>query len=113
MRQQDEGKLDRLFAAYRDATPEIEPSPEFLASVWRKIEEQRPSSWLNALGFWSPRVAALGVLAAGALAFSTWLDQTNHREAAVLESSYVEKLTVDSLDEHDQALWVLAGRLHR
>lgn len=113
MRHVNDDKLDRVLAAYRDATSEIEPSPEFLASVWRKIEEQRPVAWLTALGFWSPRVAAAGVAAAALLAFSTWIDRASDRKQAVLESTYVEKLTADSMDEHDQALWVLAGRLRR
>ena len=110
MSQENNRKLDRVFAAYREATSNIDSSPQFLAGVWRRIEEQRPVGWLNVLGIWSPRLAAAAVAAAALLTFSTWLDHAIQREQAVLESSYVEALTADSLDEHDEALWVLAGR---
>jgi len=36
--------LDRLFAAYRDSTADVEPSGAYVAGVWRKIEEARPVS---------------------------------------------------------------------
>lgn len=39
-----EQELDRLFAACRSADVEIEPSVEFDAALWRKIEAARPLS---------------------------------------------------------------------
>lgn len=113
MRQEDNRELDALFADYREATSDIEPSPEFLANVWRAIEQRRPSDWLVALGIWSPRVAAAGALAALALTLSTWSPRTAGGKATVIEHSYLEVLTSESMDEHDEALWILAGRLHR
>jgi len=34
-------ELDRLFAAYRDAVPDPEPSPAFLPKLWEAIEARR------------------------------------------------------------------------
>jgi hypothetical protein len=104
-----EQELDRLFAAYRESMPEPEPSAEFLANVWRRIEENRSSIWTAVLQAWAPRVAAVGVLAAVLLTASVWIPQERARQDAILNESYIEALTVDSLDEHDGALWILAG----
>lgn len=37
-------KLDRLFAAYRDACPDPEPSADFMPGLWRRIESRRSQS---------------------------------------------------------------------
>ncbi len=39
-----ERELDALFAAYRLACPEPEPSPNFMPELWRKIEAGRSVS---------------------------------------------------------------------
>ncbi len=109
MQEHNEQELDRLFVAYRDAIPDLEPSPEFLANVWRKIEDSRPSLWTSALQHWAPRIAGVGVLAAALLTASVWIPQQRERQDALLDGSYLEALTVDSLDEHDGALWIMAG----
>jgi hypothetical protein len=41
-------KLEGLFAAYRDACPDPEPSADFMPGLWRKIEARRSQS-LNVL----------------------------------------------------------------
>lgn len=41
----EEGKLDDLFRRYRAACPEPEISPEFMPSLWRRIEARQ--------NFWS------------------------------------------------------------
>ena len=109
MQAEREQELDRLFAKYRAAMPELEASPEFVANVWRRIEEARPSIWTSMLQHWAPRFAALGAAAAVLLTVSTWIPQQQQRRESVLDRSYLEALTVDSLDEHDGALWMLAG----
>lgn len=109
MQRNAEQELDQLFAKYRAAIPEIEPSPEFLANVWNKIEENRSSGWLSILQQWSPRIALAGGLAAALLTASVWIPAQQERQEAVLDQTYIEALTVDSLDEHDGALWIMAG----
>lgn len=113
MQEEMNRELDEVFAAYRDATPTPEPSPDFLAQVWRKIEERRPSEWLDLIRIWSPRLAGAGVLAAALLTYSTYESQRIARAATIVEKTYVEALTSDTLDEHDEALWTMAGNRRR
>ncbi len=36
-----EAALDQLFAAYREALPDPEPSPDFMPRLWQQIEAQQ------------------------------------------------------------------------
>lgn len=106
----EEQELDALFAQAKTAFPaEIEPSPEFLAGVWARIEAARPTDWLAMIERWSPRIALAGVAAAMIMAASVWIPQAADQRAAAIDSSYIEALTFDSMDEHDGAMWTLAG----
>lgn len=100
--------LDRMFAAYRDALGEFESSPEFLPMLWASIESRRPVSWITHLAAWSPRLALASIAFAMLLIASLWFPFGQSNESAILESSYVDVLTLDSMDEHDVALWQLA-----
>ena len=46
MRNMTDDKLDRLFAAYRDACPDPEPGAGFMPALWQKIEARRASNVL-------------------------------------------------------------------
>ena len=82
----------------------------FLAGVWAKIEAARPTDWLAVIERWSPRIAFAGVAAAALLTASVWIPgQHAQRHSAAVDQSYVDALTVDSMDEHDGAMWTLAG----
>ncbi len=100
--------LDRMFAAYRGALGEFRLSPEFLPLLWARIESRRSAGWLTHLAAWSPRLALAAVVLAALLTASLSLPYGQSSESAVLESSYVDVLTLDSMDEHDRALWQLA-----
>jgi hypothetical protein len=104
-----EQELDKLFEASRNAFPEIEASPNFLAGVWAKIEEQRAPSWLTLISNWSPRLALAASLAAAVLTTTAAINHQRARSIELLESSYIDALTVSSLDEQDGSQWVLAG----
>ncbi len=104
-----ERQLDELFAASQRAFPEFEPSPAFLAQVWARIEERRQPGWLELVLAWSPKVAVASAVAAFVLSFSTYLERHQQLSDELLDSSYVDALTVDSLDEEDGAMWTLAG----
>ena len=54
-------------------------------------------------------MAAAAGLAAALLAGSVWMTNRATDEAALLDESYVDVLTADSMDEHDGSLWVQAG----
>ena len=40
----NEPKLDELFAAYRDALPDRDPSAGFMPELWRRIDQRRKPS---------------------------------------------------------------------
>ena len=42
----NEQKLDELFAAYRDALPDREPSAGFTPELWRRIDQKRKPSFI-------------------------------------------------------------------
>lgn len=100
--------LDRAFAAYRAATPEFEASPRFLAGIWERIEAARPVAWLAPLRLWGMRLAAVAALLTILLSGYLRYTVATSNDIDVLNTTYADVLTADSLDEHDQALWVLA-----
>ena len=105
-----EQELDELFASSRNAFPEIEASPNFLADVWAKIEERRAPSWMMLISRWSPRLALAGSIAAAVITFTAAMNSQTSRSQELLNSSYVDALTADSFDAHEGSHWVLAGR---
>jgi hypothetical protein len=108
-RQQLDEELGRLFESYGRSVPEIDASPDFLPGIWRKIEQRRALGWLAPLLLWSPRLAAAGTLAAAILVGALWLSSRAMIDSVLLEESYVDALTADSMDEHDGSLWLQAG----
>jgi hypothetical protein len=102
--------LDRLFGMYREVLGEFEPTPAFVAKVWAKIDSRRRerASWASYLIAWSPRLAIASFAVAALLVASQWMPIGNESDSALLDSSYVDVLALDSMDEQDEALWVLA-----
>lgn len=100
--------LDRVFTLYRAATPEFEASPRFLAGIWERIEATRPVAWLAPLRLWGTRLAAAAAVVTILLAGYVKYTVATGSDIDVLNTTYADVLTADSLDEHDQALWVLA-----
>jgi hypothetical protein len=86
----DDPKLDRLFQLYRAACPEVEPSPEFMPAIWRKIEARRSFS------FTFQRVAR--ALAAASVAiglFLTGLNLAGERKNVLIAPTYADALAAD------------------
>lgn len=100
--------LDRAFAAYRAATPEFEASPRFLAGIWERIEATRPVAWLAPLRLWGMRLAAAAAVVTILLSGYVKYTVATADDVDLLNTTYVDVLTADSLDEHDQAFWLLA-----
>jgi hypothetical protein len=109
MNRNTEQELDKLFAASRTAFPELDSSPHFLPEVWAKIEERRAPGWLTLLSSWSPRLALAASLAAAVLTTTAAINHQKARNIQLLESSYIDALTVSSLDEQDGSQWILAS----
>jgi hypothetical protein len=85
-------KLDELFAAYREALPDREPSAGFTPELWRRIDQRRRP--IYSFG----RFARGFVSAALALCFAmtalTWSPSTN----SVYTSTYVDVLDDEPRD---------------
>ena len=102
--------LDRLFAVYREVMDAFVPSPMFVAEVWAKIEarKKRQGGWAGYLTAWAPRLALSAVAVAALLVGFLWAQANQREKSAVLGTSYVEALTMDSMDGQDGAEWMLA-----
>ena len=102
--------LCRLFAAYREACPDLEGSANFVPNVWEAIERSRPASWVFPLRFWARRLVMSATLATGLLIgyLALWQGPAATPTADVLETSYLDVLTAESLDEQDAEFWRLA-----
>lgn len=101
--------LDRMFATYRELLGDYEPTPAFTALVWRRIEARKAEGvgWAAYLFAWAPRLAFGSLVLAVLLLLSNWV-QPQDTDSIVLDSTYVDALALDSMDEDDEALWVLA-----
>ncbi len=107
-----EGWLDRLFATYRAALPDVEPTPQFLPGIWQKIDAAKPVSWVFPLQQFAVRLVAASALAAAILTGSVMLS-TPHRmsDAEEMGATYIDVLTVASMDEDEGVLWRQAVNL--
>ena len=74
----DEQRIDRLLAAYREACPDPEASAQFMPALWSKIDARR--SFTLTLRRWT------GALVAAAMATPRQADPNLH------ESTYVDSL---------------------
>lgn len=96
--------LDRLWEAYRKATPEPEVSVNFMPLMWARIEAARPGSWTMPLLRLASRfvpVAAALTLAMGAY---LWLPRSN--AGATAPTGYVDVLAADLLEQQHPPLWI-------
>ncbi|MGB9604380.1 MAG: hypothetical protein ACP5U2_13905 [Bryobacteraceae bacterium] len=85
-----EAELDRLFAAYREACPDPEPSLDFMPRLWERIEAQR--AWMRE---WR---RLTGVLVSAAMVLSLVLGVALTRQeppASFYTSTYVEVLAAN------------------
>jgi len=91
----DDGRLDALFQAYREACPDLEPGADFMPRLWQKIEARQGVPAVFG------RLARN--LATAALALSTLLGLavtiSGSRVAQLPAESYVEVLA----EEHNSA----------
>lgn len=94
----NEPKLDELFAAYREALPDREPSAGFTPELWRRIDQRRKP----VLGF--GRFARGFVTAALALCFAmaavTWSPSGN----SIYTATYIDVLDDDQGDAEGESL---------
>jgi hypothetical protein len=111
MSPEQEGRLDRLLAAYRDALGDPEPSPQFLPAIWQRIDAAKPISWIFPLQQFAVRLVAASALGAAILTGSAMLTSQPSADAEDLGATYVDVLTVSSMDEDEGVLWLQAESL--
>ncbi len=95
--------LDRLWDAYRRATPDPEVSPNFMPDLWAKIGNYSSASFAKALSRLAVRllpVAAAVTLAVGAY---NW-NRSLHVDGESPGTGYVDSLVADVLQE-EQPEW--------
>lgn len=87
-------RLDGLFAAYRDACPDVDGSPDFMPKLWQRIESRRVEN------FWIfKRLAQLCVATAAVAIILTTVLMPAPQENEALASSYTEILAADHADQ--------------
>jgi|SRR4051812_38893220 len=91
-------QLDRLFAKYREACPEVEPSANFMPDLWARIDSQR--GWMWHLRVYAQRMA-LAAAAACALMVGIQMG-SSWKPESLLSQSYVDVLR-DSAATEDYA----------
>jgi hypothetical protein len=91
----DNGKLPALLAAYREACPDPDPDPNFMPSLWQKIEARQT------LAFTVQRVARafLTVAAAICILLSVALVTARSHHPMLASGTYVEMLAAEQAPE--------------
>lgn len=96
-----ERKLASLWAKYREACPDPEPSPEFVPELWRKIEARRQATVSLLLRRW----AEVCVMAAVALALLvSTLPIPHSLRLPVYQSTYLDVLAAADSSEDAMVL---------
>ena len=96
--EQLERQVDALFASYREACPEVEPSASFMPSIWARIDAQR--GWMWHLKGYAQRMA-LATAAVFMMLAGLHLGSVGKAES-LLAQSYVDVLQ-DSAATEDYA----------
>jgi hypothetical protein len=93
-------KLDSLWAEYRDACPDPEPTAEFMPGLWRRIETRRKATVSIR------RLAQVCVMASAALALvmGVVLIPRSQDLATYYSSTYVDTLAADNPSDYTEVL---------
>ena len=104
MREEENGstELERLWEAYRWATPEPEASANFQPELWARIETERPVSWVGPLEWLAARLVPLAAALTLAMGVLVWGGNGTF-------ASYVDVLAADLLEEQRPALFLGGG----
>ncbi len=86
----DEARLDRLFRAYREAWPSLEPGANFMPDMWARIEARENST------NWFGRVAKTLVTAALAASVILGMMMSSiNQSSAFFNATFVDALRAD------------------
>lgn len=84
-------KLDALFAEYRAACPDPEPSADFMPGMWKRIEARRVAT-VSVFRHWA-QVCVLGTVALTVLIGAVLIPRLQNDPEA--NASYVEALMLE------------------
>jgi len=89
-------KLDGLWAAYRDACPDPEASPNFMPNLWQKIEARRVANTTSLFKRWAQVCMAA---TAALLILSAMLMPPAQEDEVLYSSTYADVLAADHADQ--------------
>ena len=92
-----ETRLDGLFAAYREACPDPEPSPDFMPRLWARIEGRRQSQEVFAWRRWAQAFLSLAAVTCLLIVVLQVLPSST---SAYFRSTYIDQLSEDDGPEH-------------
>jgi hypothetical protein len=92
-----ENRLDGLFAAYRDACPDPEPSPDFMPRLWARIEGRRQTQDVFAWRRWAQAFLSLAAVTCLLIVMLQVLPPSS---SAYFRSTYIDQLSEDDGPEH-------------
>jgi len=87
-----ERRLDELFSSYRAACPDPEPGPNFMPTLWQKIDARR--NFALSFGRWARGLVTAG--AAIAMLMAVIVGLPSYRNASVYLATYVDVLDDES-----------------
>ena len=90
-------RLDGLFAAYRDACPDPEPSPDFMPRLWARIEGRRQFQEAFAWRRWAEAFLSLAAVTCLLIVMLQVLPPST---SAYFRSTYIDQLSEDDGPEH-------------
>ena len=86
--------FEKLWNAYRQATPEPEASANFMPQLWARIDGARPGSWTLSLPWLASRLLPLAAALTLAMGIYVWSPRSTASSA-----SYVDVLVADLMDD--------------
>jgi hypothetical protein len=92
----EDRRLDAVFAEYRRACGEVEPSPEFMPRLWERIESSRSFTYF--LGRWTRGFVTAGAVLSFGLLFLSIIPDTHPQPLPTV--TYVEALDEGHLDDN-------------
>jgi hypothetical protein len=85
-----ETRLDGLFAAYRDACPDPEPSPDFMPRLWARIEGRQQTMEAFAWRRWAQAFLSLAAVTCLLIVMLQVLPPST---SAYFHSTYIDQLS--------------------
>jgi len=95
-----EHKLDALFAEYRTACPDPEPSVDFMPAMWKRIEARRVAT-VSVFRHWA-QACVMATVALAVLIGAVLIPRLQSDPAA--NASYVEALVLEHSSDYIQML---------